>query len=219
MCKKEVMYVLGEAKLKRNIFSKTDKSALYLDNDEILFTVAVGSNTYFAVGSIPFGDMKVSEYLRYMRAFSSSNEVKKQEKSDYRRIIKAMSLGISLNKKMKTLGAIEYRAVKLLSHLRTGLREIRLNFDGLEYTKKNKARLLRFVNGLKKYLEVYVLVSDYRFVSSQSSVICYGEMGENHVKCRTYSCRRIRKNKLETLVNTAQICTPFKVKKLTFEGW
>ena len=172
------VYCVGNAFIKRAEFRKNGKraDALCLDNDEMFVVPAGRNNAYFARGETPFGNFKVGEYITYHRTAIVGRDVKKKESEYYNRFF---GFGLKLNKKMRTLFSSQYKMAQLLSRYTLNVRNVYIVFDGVEFTKKENAQFNSMVKNLSRFFNVFVSISDYRFIPQGACIRYYGMSGES----------------------------------------
>ena len=158
-----ITYCIGDVKAKRKYFLEqaVEEKNEYLDNDELLAVKEEGGKTMFAVGEIPFSNMKVGDYITYQRSSVTKNAVRVQEVKYYSKLF---ALDLSLRKKMRSLCVIDYRKAQFLSNYTLTVRSVYINLDGFLYSKKNRKKLEKFINGLRRYFHLYISISDSRFI-------------------------------------------------------
>jgi len=112
-------------------------------------------------GQIPFGTFTIFEYYKYQRALVDEKPL---EKVAIAKRLYKVGLRKRITTKLKKLSAIEFRALTLSIKMQDDTRDTYLNFDGLKYCRKNKKRLQAFLARLDKNYNVFVNLSDNRFV-------------------------------------------------------
>lgn len=174
----DVIFCIGDsaakhAALRRNV----DETCALADNDEVYASLCEQDKTFFIVGSYPFGDMTVSEFIRYNRMIITRDCYKN---SYIRKFIKkACGKKVSVRKRLRSLDVFMYRAVKILSAVTDKTQEIMINFDGVPYSKENEIKLFRFLYALKQKYALTVAVSDNRFIASGATVRRYEKDGNS----------------------------------------
>lgn len=202
-----VVYCLGDIKAKREAFiAEGEKEGkLCLDNEEVLGAIrAEEGGTVFGMGENPFANMKVADFIYY------DGRIKKKES---KRLAKVFALKIPFNKKMSALDTVTLRAATLLARFDKAATQLYVNFDGLLPSAKQKARLARFVRSLSGYFDIYIAVSDSRFIPPYSRLRRYDERGSF---CEIAPARyRIEKGRKRDFVKLSGKSGEIKVKKVT----
>lgn len=178
-----VKYLLGDYAKKRR-FMRAGVGYIYADNDEVCRVVRLGGQDYFYTDKHPFAEFTAKQYADYISSLSRLIDKKRSRlnqpapsledktalnqlsHSQVEEIIRQTHFRPS-NKKIKSLSVLEVRLLTILARYECG-KQIRINLDGWEFSPKNKANLSKLVKILRKYSEVWVAVSDPRFLMSQS---------------------------------------------------
>lgn len=205
-----VTYCLGDERAKRKAFRVEGEGRINLDNDEMLASVRVADKTYYAVGTIPYGGMRVGEYLAYCRCESDSVSQKRN---------KLFSLRLRFNKRMRSLSVVEYRAVQLLARFKPAAKEVFINLDGLEFSRTARIKVKRLVRKMARFYRVFVAVSDYRFVLGEENLSLYsGDGSVTQVKTGSLVCRRVKKKALGFVLPSPGEIAQLRPKKYTCSG-
>lgn len=172
-----ITYCVGDNAKKREIFIRNGlkRDALCADNDELLAVVEGEKGKFFVQGKIPFGNMRVGEYISYQRSIVQQKRVDESENDKYNRLFK---FALRLNKKMRSLDIFKYRYAQILSRYGIGVKRIYLNFDSLLYTRRNKKKMQLLLKKLKKFFAVSVAINDYRFIPQGAKVQNYLPSGD-----------------------------------------
>lgn len=167
-----IVYCLGDRTLIEKEFTEAGnrRDALGLNDDEILFSSVSDGKRYAATGDIPFGNMTVLEYVSYNRSTALGRRIRDDETRYYARLF---GVKFGLKRRLSSLDPIDFRAVQFLASYDMAVREVYMRFDSLLFCAKNNKKLLSLVSLLAKYFNVYVSVSDYRFVPRGSAVRYY----------------------------------------------
>lgn len=202
-----VVYCLGDIKIKREAFlSEGEKlGKLCLDNEEVLGAVpAENGGTVFGIGENPFAEMKVADFVYY------EGRIKKKESL---RLARVFSLRLPFNKKMRSLDTASLRAAQLLAHFDRSTAELYINFDGVVPSRKNKKRLTRLLRAISSYFDIYVSVSDSRFIPPFKRIRRYDKNGKY---CEIAPARyRIERCRRREFVKLSGKGGEIKVKKAT----
>lgn len=168
-----INYCVGNVGHKRNYFrSQKDESIVSIDNDEVLSTFMLDKKLYFIIGDIPFANMSIYQYISYFRALTINIPLKKAQ---IKKELKNIAFNRAISCYMKNLSVVEYRLVNLAAKLQPTTKTIYINFDGVEFNNKNKMLINRYLKHLSKKFEIFVSVSDYRFVSLKGNVLNFTE--------------------------------------------
>ncbi len=172
-----IIYCIGDARAKRKYFleQSVDDKNLYLDNDELVAVREEDGKTMFAVGEIPFGNMRTEEYISYQRAGRVGSTTKLREIRYYGKLF---SLDLNLKRKMRFNSVIDYRKAQFLSYYALTVRNVFINLDGLPYNRKNGKSLERLTSGLRRYFHLFISVSDSRFIPRGAIIREFSKSGE-----------------------------------------
>lgn len=123
-----------------------------MDNIEVLFCVSENGKNYFAYGDVPFADFTVADYLKYRRALC-------KDKAGEECITE---FGLKAKRRLRRLNPVQMRVVQFLEKTCGNTdKTVVVNLDGTRYGKRKAARLKRLTD---KCRDVYVFVTDERFV-------------------------------------------------------
>lgn len=209
------VYCVGDISAKRTAFRKQESGKICIDNDEVLSTVVDGNKVYFLIGSVPFSDMKVIEYISYQRALLCKNQTHESEIKYYARLF---GFKIPLKRKMKRLDALFYKMAQCLAKFSLPTEEIYINLDGLDFTKKRATVLKKMLRKIENYFKVFVSVSDYRFIPTASAVRLYNSDGTTcEINRSSYECTRSKKKKVPSIDELLENDN-LKIKKITVAG-
>ncbi len=171
-----VVYCTGNVTAKRRAFrSVNSEDSICVDNDEIIATYFLNSKLYFLIGEIPYSNMSVEQFVACARALKTQLPLNRMS---IKEMVKQAGYTGSSRKKLGRLSRIEYRAVALAAKTDFTVKNIYLNFDGLEYSRKNSKQLKKFLAVCSKAYGVHVSVSDARFLPPNAQVLCYGSGNE-----------------------------------------
>lgn len=207
-----VIYCVGDTAMKRKDFREKRDGKLSLDNDEVIGVVKDDGGVYFAVGAIPFANMSVYEFVAYSRSLCfdkcSNREIKYYSK--------LFGFSLALYKKMRTLSVVKYRSAQFLAGFSPQVKEIYMNFDGLEYTRKNAKELAVLLKKVSKFYEVFVSVSDSRFIPVSATLRRYDAQGViTEIRSSDYSCEKANKKTLLSIMKESYGSEKIKPKKVT----
>lgn len=170
-----VFYCVGDCVIKRAAFLSASRlrGEIYLDNDEFSGVVSNKKGDTFAVENsepLPFADFTVGEFVAYSRALTSE---KPMTDADVAELARSLSLRVPIRKKMGDLSVIQRRSVMLLAKHVKNLRSVFINMDGSDYSPRVKFDLTRFLRSLSDGLNLFVSVSDFRFIPSNAHIISF----------------------------------------------
>ncbi len=188
-----ITYCIGEVNAKRKHFLEKSVSECneYLDNDELLAVKEENGETLFAVGEIPFGNMKVSEYIVYQRSNAMRRTVPMREVKYYGKLF---FLDLPFRKKMNALSVIDYRKAQFLANYNLAVREVYINLDGLPFNRKNRKKLENLISGLRRYFNLYISISDSRFIPQGALIREYKKDGQYaEVNSGGYKIKSVKK--------------------------
>jgi hypothetical protein len=207
-----ITYCVGDTAMKRKDFREKREGKLSLDNDEVLGVVKGDDGVYFAVGVIPFANMSVYEFVAYSRSLCfdkcSNREIKYYSK--------LFGFSLPLKRKMKSLSVVKYRTAQFLAGFSPQVKEIYMNFDGLEYTHKNAKELVALLKKASRFYEVFVSVSDSRFIPPSATLRRYDAQGViTEIRSSDYSCEKANKKTLLSIMKESYDGEKLKPKKVT----
>lgn len=164
-----IIYLTGELSAKRRLIRSKAQSDVTADNDDILGYFKLSGKLYCLPGTLPFSDMSVRSFVAYKRSLQEvgSAPMKDREIKCY---LGAVGLKIRLRKKIKSLSRIEYRHLLLACSYKLGATSAYVNFDGLSYSLAARRELNGMLAALSRKFNVYVAVSDSRFIPRGASV-------------------------------------------------
>ncbi len=170
-----VFYCVGDCRIKRAAFLSASKlrGEIYLDNDEVGGLVSDKNGETVVVKSdepLPFADFTVGEFVAYSRALTSE---KPMTDSDVAELARSLSLRVPLRKKMGELTVVQRRSVMLLAKHMKNLRSVFINMDGSDYSPRVKFDLTRLLRSLSDRINLFVSVSDLRFIPTNAHVISF----------------------------------------------
>ncbi len=207
-----VIYCVGDTAMKRKDFREKRDGKLSLDNEEVLGVVKDGGAVYFAVGAIPFANMSVYEFVSYSRSLCFD----KCSNREIRYYSKLFGFSLKLYKKMRRLSVVKFRAAQFLAGFSPQVKEIYMNFDGLEYTRKNAKELASLLKKASKFYEVFVSVSDSRFIPASATLRRYDGQGViTEIRASDYRCEKENKKTLLSIMKESCDGDKLKPKKVT----
>ena len=178
-----VTYCTGNIAAKRRDFrSKQSEDTISVDNDEVLATFTLNKKLYVVVGTTPFSNTRLGQFIAYSRALKSRLPLRLET---IKSMLKCAGVRKSICAKMGSLDSIDYRAARLVSQIDITTKTIYVNFDGLEYTHKNAKKVNRYLRVWGKSYDVFVAVSDSRFIPQKAAVINYTKTGTEEKRLKT----------------------------------
>ncbi len=164
-----VTYYIGNIRDKRKYFRRKREYAASADNCDVLADFRLGGKICFVLGDIPYGDMRVGEYLGYACALKTRlplNDAAAKE------MLRRVGLRVNLDRKLRRLPREIFRVLLLATAVESSTREVWLNLDGVAYSFFSRKRIRRMVRRMKKnYENVHVAVSDVRFIPRRARVL------------------------------------------------
>lgn len=165
-----VTYCLGSAGAKRRDFrSKKGGGVVTLDNDDVLADFLLDGKQCFVIGELPFGDFCVSDYICYHRALKTKLPLRTKA---IRNLLHRCGSKAGAYRRIARLDRLEYRKLQLAAKLEDDTHTVYVNFDGLPYSRKNKAKMDALLRSWQKFT-VFAAVSDSRFVQKGCSQVEY----------------------------------------------
>lgn len=198
-----VTYCTGNISAKRRVFrTQSSEDTVSVDNDEVLATFTLNKKLYVVVGTTPFSNTRLGQFIAYSRALKSSLPLKLDTIKD---MLKRAGIKKSVCVKMGFLDNIDYRAASLVGKLDITTKTIYVNFDGLEYSRGNSRKMNRYLRIWGKSYNVFAAVSDTRFIPPKSTVLHYSQAGTEGKRIKSSSRsvslatlkRRLRKAGME----------------------
>lgn len=212
--KNQTIFCVGDIKAKRMAFKEQrGDGRINLDNDEVIATYTTTGGTYFVVGSIPFADMTVAEYVAYHKSLVREMPVRDRETKYY---LKLFGAEFRAYAKMKSLSVLDYRIVQLTAAYDLSVSNLYINLDGLQYSRKNKTKLNKMLQILKKYFTIFIAVTDYRFIERTDTVVKYNADGTtNAVSLGMYFSKKASKKEfIESYKNSGIKLNKVTVKRV-----
>lgn len=195
-----VTFCLGNIGIKRRAFRTPETGAVSIDNDDVLLSFRLDEKLYCAIGSLPFSDFSVREYMAYVRSLRSPRPLGDGE---IRYLLRAVGFRRGLYTRVGALSRVEYRHLCLAARMEIDTRVVRLNFDGLPFSRRHRRQLLYLLRTLDPRYETLVAVTDTRFIPHLARTVLYTEAGQKPVSgrkalsrpaCKSALLRRFRGN-------------------------
>lgn len=178
---------LGNVRDKRRLFLTPRPGAIVADNCDVLADFRLNGKVCFLLGDIPYGDMRVGEYLSYAQALRTRLPLSSKGAKE---LLYAVGVTCSPQRKMRSLSRIAFRAVMLAAKLDPSVRAVWLDFDGVPFSHRAKREAKRVLKRLsRRYGEVHAAFSDARFVFSGAKCVTLASGGVHNTVVRTYSRR------------------------------
>lgn len=153
---------IGNIRDKRRLFLTPRAEAIVADNCDVLADFRLGGKVCFLLGDIPYGDMRVGEYLSYARALKTRLPLSAKATKE---LLRNAGGACSPRRKMASLSRVAFRAVLLAAKFDSSVREVWLDFDGVPYSHAAKREAKRILKRLsRRYENVHAAFSDYRFL-------------------------------------------------------
>ncbi len=206
-----VTFCLGNIGVKRRSFKKTAEGEMCVDNDDVLLSFRLGGKLYCAVGSLPFADMSVREYMAYSRSLRLSKPLCD---SEIRFLLRSVGFRRRLYTRVGALSRVEYRHLCLAAQMEIDVKTVKINFDGLPYSHRNRRQMLKLLKNLEPRYETLVAVTDTRFIPPFAQTVCYSEQGVTQISRRKQLSRPARKNRLIRKFRGVLPLNGLKIKKL-----
>ena len=198
-----VTYYIGNVRNKRRLFREHGPETATADNCDVLADFKFGGKVCFVLGDIPYGDMRVGEYLAYARALKTQLPLSAKQAKE---LLRRVGAQVSLERKMSSLSRLVFRFVLLASVVDEDTEEVRINLDGIAYSRRTRRKMRLLVKRASRgYGCVRVAVSDYRFIPKSARVMAVtadGSVTEGKTKsmsrryCRMRFSRDKRKESL-----------------------
>lgn len=164
-----ITYYIGNIKQKRAWFRMRREGAALADNSDVLADFQWRGKVCFVMGDIPYGNMRVGEYLAYARALQTNTSLSGKAAA---MLLRRVGIRVDPRKKMSALPRETYRAVLLAAALEENTRAVWLNFDGIAYRRRVARRIRHMLACLSRsFAEVHAAVSDYRFIPKKAHAV------------------------------------------------
>lgn len=173
-----VYYCVGNIGVKRKDFRSPRENSICADNDDVLSYFSLSGKLYCLLSSLPFSDMLVRDYIAYQRALQRCKPFSDKE---IKYLMKAVGCKLGLYRRIGTLSRVQFRHVQLAAKWSIDTKTLYVNLDGLHYCRKNAVQVRKMLDSLKENFEVYVALSDSRFVPKGSHIIEYSQDGSAKV--------------------------------------
>lgn len=182
-----ITYYIGNIREKRKLFNDRKEGKAVADNRDVLADFGFNGKVCMVLGGIPFGDMRVGEYVLYACALKP---VRPDSSDKVKALLRRAGLNIPLCKKMSALSRLQYRCVLLATEIGDDTREVWLNLDGIAYSPLTKLSAVAALKRLSAHFDnVHVSVSDYRFIPASARSIAVTARGMIPGKPRSASRR------------------------------
>lgn len=170
-----VTFCVGNIGIKRRSLFKVEPNSILADNDDVLLSFTLGGKLYCAQGSIPYSNLTVREFVAFNCALRYNRPLNDKE---IKYMLNSCGLKVGLYKRMSTLSRVQYRHVCVAAKLEIDTKKIKLNFDGLNYTRRHSKQLNALMKNLNPRFEVLVSVTDMRFIPPFAHTRYFSKDGE-----------------------------------------
>lgn len=178
---------IGNVRDKRRLFLTPRAEAIVADNCDVVADFNLGGKVCFLLGAIPYGDMRVGEYLSYARALKTRLPLTATETKI---LLFSAGLDCSPQRKMSSLSRVAFRAVILAAKMDENVREVWLDFDGVPYSLRAKREVKKILKRLSfRYEHVHAAFSDYRFLFRGATCVTVASGSVHAGAVKSYSRR------------------------------
>lgn len=203
-----ITYYIGNVREKRFLFRKFRPCAAMADNADVLCDFRLNGKMCFVLGDIPYGDMRVGEYLAYARALKTKLPMGDDAA---KALLRKVGVRAGVRRKMKNLPRDVFRAVLLAAALNDDTRAVWINYDGVAYSFFSRARIRRQLHtAAKSFEEVHAAVSDYRFIPRAAHTLVAADGVLTEGKCKSASRRygrlRLRRSRRKQNLALGMLC-------------
>ena len=180
-----IICYLGNVREKRRLFLTPRAGAIVADNCDVLADFRLNGKVCFLLGDIPYGDMRVGEYLSYARALKTCLPLSSKGAKE---LLCGAGLKFSPQRKMRSLSRVAFRAVMLAAKFDPSVREVWLDFDGVPFSHRAKKEAKRILTRLsRRFVRVHAAFSDCRFLFRGAKCVTVASGGVHDAAVRTYS--------------------------------
>lgn len=169
-----VTFCVGNISVKRRSFHAVEPGSVTVDNDDVLLCFTLGGKLYCAQGAIPYPNLTVREYVAYNCSLKYDHPLSDGE---IRYLLRLCGCRVPLYKRVGTLSRVQFRFVQLAVKLELDTKKIRINFDGLDYSKRHYKEMSEMLGKLSPKYEVRVAVTDMRFIPAFAHTVRYEKEG------------------------------------------
>ena len=164
-----ITYYLGNVQKKRAYFRSHFKDNVGVDNCDVTASLNLNGKECIVLGDIPFGNMRVGEYICYSRALTEKLPLTHAAAKMY---LRRAGLKVSINAKLGQMDRLTFRLVLLSAALRDEVKDIWLNLDGIAYSPVVASRIKRTLKKIEGgRVNLNVAVSDYRLVPKKAKAV------------------------------------------------
>ncbi len=163
---KNIIYLLGDSAEKRRVL-RSAQNVARAHNDEVTDVCRIRGRDYYVVGTHPFADFTVLQYVRYERALIDAPRLSDEA---IRQILRACGTKARLHARMGKLSFVDRRLVTLAARVTLQTVTVAINLDGVPFSRALRTRLHRAAAKLSRKYEVWISVTDSRFINKNSDV-------------------------------------------------
>ncbi|MDE6398675.1 MAG: hypothetical protein K2L51_05085 [Clostridiales bacterium] len=195
-----VTYYIGNIRQKRMLFREKRAGAAVADNSDVLADFRLNGKVCFVLGDVPYGDMRVGEYLAYARALKTRLPL---SDAGVRALLRRVGVRVRADRKMRSLPRELFRGVLLAAAFDDGMQSAWINLDGVAYSFFTRARVRKLVRGIaRRFGEVHVAVSDHRFIPRKAHTLtaASGVLTECRVRSRSRRLGKLRFRRIKRAV-------------------
>lgn len=169
-----VTFCVGNISVKRRAFHTAEAGCVTVDNDDVLLCFSLSGKLYCAQGAIPYANLTVREYVAYNCSLRYDHPLSDKE---IRYLLRVCDCRLPLHKRVGRLSRVQFRHLQLVVRVELDSKKLRLNFDGLDYSRRHRRQLTDMLQSLSKRFDVAVAVTDLRFIPRLAHVVRYEKEG------------------------------------------
>ncbi len=163
---RNIIYLIGDSAEKRRVI-RSAQGVARAHNDEVTNVCRIKGKDYYVVGTHPFADFTVLQYIRYERALIDAPRL---SDDDIKKLIRDCGAKAGLHSKIGKLSFVDRRLVTLAARITDQTATVAVNFDGVPFSRSLRSRLHRAAARLSKKYEVWISVTDSRYINKNSDV-------------------------------------------------
>lgn len=160
---REIIYLIGDSEEKRRTMYNDQPGIARARGDEIADICRIDGRDYYILGSHPFGEFTVNQYVRYERSLLGAAS---PSPGEIRKTLARLGARVRLTKRVKRLGYLERRLVTLAGRITPDTRTLAVELDGVPYSRRLMRRLRRVTRRLSRWFEIRISVTDSRFAET-----------------------------------------------------
>lgn len=131
-------------------------------NDEVTNICRIKGKDYYVVGTHPFADFTVLQYIRYERALIDAPRL---SDAQIKKLLRTCGTKASLRSRLGKLSFVDRRLVTLAARITPQTVTVAIDLDGVPYSGFLRSRLHRAASKLSKKYEVWICVTDSRYIA------------------------------------------------------